>query len=130
MLCGPARTEYRRGWWSAVSQGEEFDRGVAAGQIDQRLAEHDKHFSRINGSIADVASELHQVSLSIQRLGDQALSRDEAARLVSQALKDSTEQAAQIANKRWAPWARTLALITGVVGLLSIATTVILLFNN
>ena len=124
MLHTQVRTStYRQGWWLGVSQGEEFDRGVAAGTIAARLDQHDKHFEAINGSIADVAKELHGINLTIQRQGDQAQSRDEAAMIVARALKEASE-------KRWMPLSRLGALIGVAVGLLTLFTVIILYFNN
>jgi hypothetical protein len=40
--------------------------GVVAGRIDQRLADHDVHFTRINGSLDDVANELRELTMVVK----------------------------------------------------------------
>jgi methyl-accepting chemotaxis protein len=121
---------YRQGWWLAVGQGEEFDRGVAAGVIAERLDQHDKHFAQINGSLAHVSEEMHTVALTLQQLANQASSREETAEAVVEALKESNVSRATLSEQRFRPWQRTGFLIGAAFGLVSIATTIILLFNN
>lgn len=55
---------------------EAFDRGHIAGEIATRLADHDRHFDEINGSIGRFADEMQRLRLEVQRLADQAVSRD------------------------------------------------------
>ena len=41
-----------------MPESAEYDRGVAAGEIAQRLKEHDGHLGAINGSIDATAKAL------------------------------------------------------------------------
>lgn len=56
-----------------------YDRGVEAGKVLSRLAAHDDHFTRINGSLEKVAAELHTLVLAVQHLEDQMAAQDATA---------------------------------------------------
>lgn len=47
---------------------EEFDAGKVAGRIDERLASHDEHFRRINGSVEKHALATEALVLAVERL--------------------------------------------------------------
>jgi hypothetical protein len=97
-------------------QGHElaYRRGVEAGEVEARLASHDRHFAGINGSLADIAREMQQLALAVQRLGDQALARDSVALAITSALKERSERA-------WSPFVRMFAVIAALAGLAAIA---------
>ncbi len=88
-----------------------YDRGVAAGEIAARLAGHDKHFAAINGSLADVAREMHALTLAVQRLGDQAVSRDATVVTTAAALKDAEDARRSKSETSWSPFARGIAVV-------------------
>ena len=50
----------------------EYNRGHAAGGIEERLAQHDRHFEQINGSISRVAVAMEKVFLELTRDGGAA----------------------------------------------------------
>ena len=102
----------------------EYDRGVVAGQIDQRLAQHDKHFEQINGSLGDVARELHVMGLAVQRLADQAESRDATVIKTAAALKDAEDARRAQGETRWTPFTRVIALVGAIAGLVVAVITV------
>jgi ribosome-binding ATPase YchF (GTP1/OBG family) len=110
---------------------DEYARGIQ----DQRLHDHDKHFDRINGSIADSAQQLRgvkeklsEVQMTLQRLTDAVESnqkivittaaaveseRKSTADAVEQqrtTLRDSTES-------KWSPLTRISVVIGILVGL-------------
>ena len=96
------------------STQEAYDRGTVAGKIDARLAGHDKHFESINGSLAQIAKEMHDLTLAVQRLGDQAVSRDATVVTTAAALKDAEDARRSKTESAWSPWAKALAVIAGV----------------
>ena len=100
-----------------MTQGSEYDRGVLAGIIEQRLAGHDKHFEAINGSLARIATELGALTLSVQRLADQAVSRDATVKTTAEALEKARMAQKDIADQRWSPWQKGLAVLGGLVAL-------------
>lgn len=53
-----------------------YDRGMVAGKVDARLADHDNHFASINGTLAEINNALNTLNLSVQRVGDKATNRD------------------------------------------------------
>jgi hypothetical protein len=85
----------------AESSQEAFDRGAAAGEIAARLLGHDKHFEKINGSLDRVAEEMHGLKLAVQRLGDQAVSRDATVLTTAAALKDAEEARRDKTEQAW-----------------------------
>jgi hypothetical protein len=98
------------------SPEQAFERGVGVGRIEQRLAGHDVHLGKINGSVADVARELASLRaeqanelvalrLAVQSLSD-AISTE---KLVSEARREESDYA-------WTPLQRfTVGLVTLVV---------------
>ena len=115
---------------------ESYERGHIAGGIAERLDSHDRHFSAINGSLADVARELHVLNMGMQRLGDQA---DASARTVittAAALKDAVKtqqeamQAQQVERDRaWSPMARLVVVVSGLAATVSIVVALAALFG-
>jgi hypothetical protein len=97
-----------------ADEGEAFDRGHAAGAIAERLASHDRHFSAINGSLDRLANEMHTLTLAVQRLGDQAVSRDATVVTTAAALKDAEEARRQSSEHSWSPWARAFAAVAAL----------------
>jgi hypothetical protein len=95
---------------------EAFERGVDAGRIDQRLAGHDVHLGKINGSVADVAREL--ASLRASQANELV-----SLRLAVQSLSDAISAQAKIEEARreesdyaWTPLQRvTVGIVTVVV---------------
>jgi hypothetical protein len=100
-----------------MSESSEYDRGVIAGAIENRLADHDRHFRTINGSIEKVGTELHELKLAVQRLGDQAIARDATVITTASALKDADEARRNTADQRWSPWQKGFAVIAAVAAL-------------
>jgi hypothetical protein len=102
------------------SPQNSYDRGHQAGQIDARLDDHDEHFKRINGSLERVGDELHNLTLAVQRLGDQAVSRDATVITTAAALKDAETARRDKSEQSWSPLARAslvLGLVAALVGL-------------
>lgn len=97
----------------------DFERGQIAGKIEARLAGHDQHFATINGSIEKVAKELATLTLAVQRLGDQAISRDATVITTAAALKDAEAARRNADDQSWSPIARFIAA-AGVI--LTLAT--------
>jgi hypothetical protein len=99
---------------------ESYDRGHAAGEIAARLAGHDQHFTAINGSLADFAREMHDLTLAVQRLSDQAVSRDATVIATAAALKDAEDARRDRSERSWSPLARFSLAIAAVGALVGI----------
>lgn len=102
------------------SQQDAYGRGEIAGAINARLADHDKHFAAINGHLADIARELTIMSLAIQRLGDQAVSRDATVITTAAALKDAEEARRNQSERSWSPWSKVFAVLAGIATVIGI----------
>lgn len=103
------------------SPQDAYDRGAAAGEIAARLAGHDKHFATINGSLAEIAKEMHALTLAVQRLGDQAVSRDATVVTTAAALKDAEEARRSKDDQSWSPVARLFAVLGALAALAAVA---------
>ena len=65
----------------AESDKEAHDRAYAEGELAERLANYDRHFERINGSIEKGANAQADLAKQVQRLADQADARKKAAKI-------------------------------------------------
>jgi len=92
----------------------DFDRGHLAGEIAARLAGHDQHFASINGSLADIANEMHALTLAVQRLGDQAVSRDATVVTTAAALKDAEDARRSKSESSWSPVQKAFAVLAAI----------------
>ena len=103
--------------------------GEIAGQINARLADHDRHFAAINGSVAKVAQELHGLNLAVQRLADSNIARDERVLATASALKDADDTRRAQITDRWSPWEKGIALVVAVTAVAGAAGTVAIFFG-
>jgi len=104
-----------------VQPDDAYDRGHIAGEIAARLADHDRHFATINGSLADIARELHDQTLAIQRLGDQAEANAKTVITTAAALKAAEDARRAKGEQTWTPFARTIAVLGGLAALAAVA---------
>ena len=100
-----------------------YDEGVAAGEIAQRLREHDQHFAAINGSVGDVADKLGQLTLQMQRMADAMTANEATVIKTAAALKEAKEAS----ERRWSPATR-LSVIIG--SLAAVASVIAYLITN
>lgn len=99
---------------------DAYDRGHMAGEINARLAGHDQHFASINGSLADIAQEMHRVMLAVQRLGDEAIARDATALATAFALKEAEEARRVKAESAWTPIGKMIAALGAVAAIATV----------
>jgi hypothetical protein len=104
---------------------DAYDAGHTAGAIDARLAGHDAHFAKINGSIERVADEMAGMKLLLQRLADSADADRKTVVVTAAALKDAEEARRSTTNDRWSPWQKAIALITGAGALAALAALIL-----
>lgn len=98
----------------------EFDRGHAAGEINERLASHDRHFAKINGSLEDIARELGKMTLAVQRLGDQADANAKTVITTAAALKDAEDARRAKTEQSWSPVQKFLAVLVAAVAVVGL----------
>ena len=70
----------------------DYDRGVEAGRIEQRLDGFDKHFAAVNGSIDRCADRLTELGTGIGELREDARLRDERVAVAAATLAQETER--------------------------------------
>jgi hypothetical protein len=104
-----------------MSEQGEYDRGHLAGEIAARLAGHDQHFAAINGHLADLVIGLEQVRLAVQRLADQAVSRDATVVTTAAALKDAEDARRAKGDQSWTPIQRLIAVVSALAVLTATA---------
>jgi deoxyribodipyrimidine photolyase len=119
-----------------VSEPSAYDRGVQQGEVEARLAGHDRHFAAINGNLTKLAdaltsvgSELVIIRLALQRLADGAVSRDATTITTAAALKDAEEARRATSEQRWTPLARTIAIIGALVLVAGLVVTLVAKFS-
>lgn len=115
----------------------DYQRGVTAGEIESRLAGHDKHLARINGNLQDVATQLAALTMGIQRLADQAVARDATVITTADALKNAedarrgaSEERRATVEQQWSPKAKVMAVIGTVVAVASVVVAILLLISK
>jgi hypothetical protein len=95
-----------------------YDRGVVAGELAQRLAGHDQHLARINGSMDRVADRLETLVSAVQRLSDATAADRATVITTAAALKDADEARRATEIRHWTPFQRGIAVI-GAVGVIA-----------
>jgi hypothetical protein len=68
----------------------------------------------INGSLEKIANELRDLNLAMQRLGDQAVSRDDALITTAAALKDAEAIRRRRVEQHWSPLTRVSVALSAV----------------
>jgi hypothetical protein len=106
---------------------EAFDRGVIAGDVAAQLNQHAQHLTKINGSMADVAHELKELNLAIQKLSQQAVARDATVLTTAAALKDADQARRDKDTHAWTPFTRLMAALGGLAALGSLIGLYLLL---
>jgi hypothetical protein len=99
---------------------DAYDRGHAAGGIAERLAGHDRHFAAINGSLADLVREMHNLTLAVQHLADQAEANARTVVTTAAALRDAEQARRDTDERRWTPFQRLFAVVAAVAAAVGI----------
>lgn len=94
----------------SATSTDEFRRGHVAGEINARLAGHDAHFLKINGSIDASKAALDGLAMQVQRLADQAIARDATVLTTATALEKADTARRAKSEQSWSPVAKILAL--------------------
>ena len=102
------------------SPQEAFARGRDAGKVDQRLGDHDVHFSAINGSIARLATNVADLALSVQRLIDKFDASEKTVIATASALEKADVARRAKSDQSWSPLARWGTAVGIVVALISL----------
>ena len=102
-----------------------YERGVSAGEIAQRLHDHDRHFTALNGSLGDVAAELRTLTLAVQRLGDAAESDRATVITTATALEKAAQARRDTSESRWSPTAKVIAVIGALAAVATVVTLVL-----
>ena len=102
-----------------------YERGVSAGEIAQRLNDHDRHFAKLNGSMGDVAAELRGLTLAVQRLGDAAESDRATVITTATALEKADQARRDTSERHWSPLTR-FGIAAGVVAAMATVIAVVL----
>jgi hypothetical protein len=103
-----------------IQDDDAYARGHLAGEIAARLADHDKHFAEINGSLKHLADEIHAQTMAVQRLSDQAVSRDATVVTTAAALKDAEDARRAKSESSWSPLSRTATILGALVAVVTL----------
>ena len=102
-----------------------YERGVSAGEIAQRLHDHDRHFTALNGSLGDVAAELRGLTLAVQRLGDAAESDRATVISTATALEKADQARRDTSERHWSPLTRFGVMAAAAAALATVVTIVL-----
>jgi hypothetical protein len=105
----------------------EYERGVSAGAIAERLAAHEGRLNKINGSQERTVEALEGLTLAVQHLSDQADAAATTAVTTAKALKDADDARRGKAEQTWSPFQKTFAVLAAIASLGSIITVIIVL---
>jgi hypothetical protein len=101
------------------------------GRQDELLERHQARLDKLNGSLADVAIAMTKFTLEIQQLRSDFTSAAATVVATATALEKAQIQArqtaddkAKAADKRWSPWAKTFVVIGAVVGVVALAAMI------
>jgi hypothetical protein len=89
---------------------QAFDRGTVAGQIDARLAAHDRHFADINGSLAKLVIEVHDVVVGLTRVEDRMVADRATVVTTADALEKAEIARRTVASDTWSRAQKILAV--------------------
>jgi hypothetical protein len=120
----------RGGEMNAGPGSLEFERGKDAGEISARLRQHDQHFTEINGSIAKMGSEMHQLNLKLQQVIDDGVNRDKTTMATALALKDEESRRRMAAELKWGRFQKVFAVLAGLAALVTVISVLIALFHH
>jgi hypothetical protein len=101
---------------------DAYERGVSAGEIVQRLNDHDRHFTALNGSLGDVARELGRLTLAVQRLGDAADADRATVKTTATALKEADQARRDTSASHWSPLTRFGIAVAALAAVVTIIT--------
>ena len=93
------------------------DLGYAEGALTQRLAQYDRHFAAINGSVERTAAELVLLRRSLDGLAEAQRAANTVAEAVAQALEKREEKvdAQHLSNRGVVAWAAGLIAVSFAV---------------
>lgn len=93
--------------------------------MEERLAGHDRHFEKINGSMEKVAKNLADLNLGIQRLVDSGEADRATVLTTAAALKAADDARRDKGEARWTPFQRASAIILTLVAVLGVIVAVL-----
>jgi hypothetical protein len=105
-------------------ENDAYARGMVAGEVAARLADHDRHFAMINGSIERLAGEVHAMVLGIQRLGDSADADRATVVTTARALEKADAARRDKTEAAWSPVQRLYAVLATVGAAIGIVLAV------
>lgn len=100
----------------------EFLRGKEAGEVLTRLADHDRHFGAINGSIDKLGDEVHALIVTLQRFSDAADARDAVTIATAKALAESELARRGVAERKWSKYQKIFAVFAALATVITVAT--------
>jgi hypothetical protein len=104
----------------AESAEDAYERGAAAGRVEQRLDEHTSHLDKINGSMERVADELHGLRMDVQLLSQQAIAREATVVTTAAALKAAEDARRAKSEQSWSPWQKLFAVLGAAAALAAV----------
>lgn len=108
---------------------DAYARGLAAGEINARLSQHDHHFADINGSIAKLVTGVSDLVLQIQKLSDGMIARDDKVIATTIALREAEQARHNEAEAKWSTWQKIIGALSAFAALGTILAVTLTLFH-
>ena len=112
---------------TTTGDADDYQRGRAAGRIDEQLRQHAEHFKEINGSIGILADRMATLATQMQRIADAAeadrvtaISTAAALAAADVARRHSATAPREAADRRWSPLTRVGLVIGALAGLAAV----------
>lgn len=104
---------------------EAYRRGLAAGEVTAKLAQHEAHLATINGSIEGLRHEMGSLTGEVHSLRDELAGREANAEAAASALRNADDARRSEAEMSWGRFQRVFAIIATVAALITIASVLI-----
>jgi hypothetical protein len=89
------------------------------GMLDATVAEHSRHFLRINGTLEVLSKQMADAANRMAVAAEQAAARDAIAVHTAQTVKDTRQEAIDKSDAGWKPWQRIFAAVAAVGALIA-----------
>jgi anti-sigma-K factor RskA len=109
---------------------DDYARGVIAGEINARLAQHDKHFADLNGSVDRMERGVADLVLKFSKMADGMTSRDEKAIATALALKEAEDRRRAQADQKWSVWQKVFASLSGFAAVGTCVAVILTLLHH
>lgn len=104
---------------------DDFNRGHAAGTVDEQLREHSQRLDRINGTIIENTAALNRVDMKLTKLTGTVDANAAAVIAAAEMIKQSGLARTSLIEQMWLPRQRWLAVAAVIISLGSLLLAIV-----